>query len=53
MGALVERPGFARAPDFTEIVFEDEAPVGQIVPLRISGRQDGRAQGQVLALAAE
>lgn len=39
--ALVERPGMARAPDFTEISFKGEAPTGAMAWLRIEG-QDGR-----------
>ncbi len=44
--ALIERPGLARAPDFTEIVFEGEAPVGQIAPLSIVGHEDGKARAR-------
>ena len=52
--ALVERPGIARAPDFTEIAFEGAAPVGQIARLRITGHAGGKAKAAVLApLAAE
>ncbi|MFB2351207.1 hypothetical protein, partial [Priestia megaterium] len=50
--ALIERPGFARAPDFTEIVFEGEAVVGQIAPLRITGHAGGKALAVVPVLAA-
>ncbi len=39
--ALVERPGLARAPDFTEITFVGEAAAGSITPIRID-RHDGR-----------
>jgi threonylcarbamoyladenosine tRNA methylthiotransferase MtaB len=39
--ALIEQPGRARAADFTEIGFEGDAPVGALVPMRIT-RHDGR-----------
>ena len=52
--ALVERPGLARAPDFTEIVFEGEAQVGQIAPLAIVGHDGGKARAVTPSrLAAE
>ncbi|MDB5467262.1 MAG: 2-methylthioadenine synthetase, partial [Phenylobacterium sp.] len=38
---LVERPGIARAEDFTEIAFTGEAVVGGVVALRVTGH-DGR-----------
>ncbi|AWM76355.1 tRNA (N(6)-L-threonylcarbamoyladenosine(37)-C(2))-methylthiotransferase MtaB [Phenylobacterium parvum] len=38
---LVERPGLARAEDFSEIAFTGAAPVGEIATFRIAG-QDGR-----------
>jgi len=38
---LVERPGFARGEDFTEIAFNGEAEVGGIVALTATGH-DGR-----------
>ena len=50
--ALIERPGFARAPDFTEIHYEGEAAVGQIAPLRITGHADGKAHGVTVTLLA-
>ena len=40
---LVERPGVARAEDFTEIVFVGEAPVGSIAPLAVVGHEGGKA----------
>ncbi|HTX51173.1 MAG TPA: tRNA (N(6)-L-threonylcarbamoyladenosine(37)-C(2))-methylthiotransferase MtaB, partial [Caulobacteraceae bacterium] len=39
--ALVERPGRARAADFTEIAFDGPAPIGRMARLRIFGH-DGR-----------
>jgi len=44
VAALVEKPGLARAPDFTEIAFAGEAPVGGIMPLRIVGHDGKRAR---------
>ena len=41
VAALVERPGRARSPDFTEIAFEGDAPIGHIVPITVEGH-DGR-----------
>jgi threonylcarbamoyladenosine tRNA methylthiotransferase MtaB len=38
---LVERPGLARAEDFSEIAFSGSAPVGEIQTFRVTG-QDGR-----------
>ncbi len=38
---LVEKPGLARADDFTEIVFDGEAEIGSIVALNATGH-DGK-----------
>jgi len=38
---LVERPGLARAEDFSEIAFDGAAPTGEILSFRVTG-QDGR-----------
>jgi threonylcarbamoyladenosine tRNA methylthiotransferase MtaB len=38
---LVERPGLARAEDFSEIAFAGAAPTGEILSFRVTG-QDGR-----------
>ncbi len=38
---LVERPGVARAEDFTEIAFTGEAPVGSVAAMQVTGH-DGR-----------
>ncbi len=45
---LVERPGLARAEDFTEIAFTGEAEPGSILALRVTGH-DGRKAQAVLA----
>jgi len=45
--ALVERPGRARAADFTEIAFEGGAVVGALRPLRIVGHDGRRALGEL------
>ncbi|HYE46728.1 MAG TPA: tRNA (N(6)-L-threonylcarbamoyladenosine(37)-C(2))-methylthiotransferase MtaB [Caulobacter sp.] len=42
---LVERPGLARAPDFTEIAFEGEAEAGALRAIRITGHDGVRALG--------
>ncbi|MBI1197826.1 MAG: tRNA (N(6)-L-threonylcarbamoyladenosine(37)-C(2))-methylthiotransferase MtaB [Phenylobacterium sp.] len=41
LDGLVERPGVARAPDFTEIAFAGEAEVGGIAAMTVTGH-DGR-----------
>ena len=43
----MEKPGIARAPDFTEIAFTGQAPVGGIVPMRITGHDGRRALAEV------
>ena len=43
--ALIEKPGVARAPDFTEIAFTGHGPIGGIAPMRISGHDGKRALG--------
>ena len=43
MLALVERAGFARAEDFTEIAFVGEATVGGLTALEITGHDGRRA----------
>ncbi len=43
--ALVERPGLARAADFTEVAFAGEAVVGAITPMRITDHDGRRAIG--------
>jgi threonylcarbamoyladenosine tRNA methylthiotransferase MtaB len=48
VSGLVERPGLARAEDFTEIAFEGLAEPGAIVALSITGH-NGRQASAVLA----
>lgn len=48
LSAVVERDGFARAADFTEVTFEGAAPIGQIAKIRIDGHDGRRAQGRVV-----
>ena len=50
--ALVERPGLARAEDFTELAFEGAAAAGAIVALQVIGHDDRRAFARALALQA-
>ncbi len=47
--AVVEKAGFARAPDFTEISFEGDAEPGSLMALRVIGHNGKRA----VAVAAE
>jgi len=49
LNGLVEREGFARADDFTEIAFTGAAPAGEIVRIRITGFGGGQAVGEVVA----
>ncbi|CAN7164792.1 tRNA (N(6)-L-threonylcarbamoyladenosine(37)-C(2))-methylthiotransferase MtaB [Phenylobacterium sp. LjRoot164] len=44
---LVERPGVARAEDFTEIAFEGEASVGSVAALAVHGHDGGKALARV------
>ncbi|MCF8505201.1 MAG: tRNA (N(6)-L-threonylcarbamoyladenosine(37)-C(2))-methylthiotransferase MtaB [Caulobacter sp.] len=48
LNGLVEKPGVARADDFTEIAFEGEAPVGEIVPMRVVGVDGGKVTAELL-----
>jgi threonylcarbamoyladenosine tRNA methylthiotransferase MtaB len=48
VSGLVERPGVARAEDFTEIAFEGEAVTGSIVAMRVTGHDGRRALAQTL-----
>jgi threonylcarbamoyladenosine tRNA methylthiotransferase MtaB len=49
---LVERPGLARAEDFTAVAFEGEARPGEIIDLRITGHDGQRALARVPILEA-
>jgi threonylcarbamoyladenosine tRNA methylthiotransferase MtaB len=49
---LVERPGTARAEDFTEIAFEGPGQPGEIVALRVHGHDGRRALARSAALEA-
>jgi len=52
LSGLVERPGVARAEDFTEIAFTGEAAVGGVTPLRVTGHDGRRLTAHVPAPAA-
>jgi threonylcarbamoyladenosine tRNA methylthiotransferase MtaB len=52
LSALVEKPGLARAEDFTEIAFDGAAEAGTVVPLLVEGHDGRRAFGRLLAAAA-
>jgi threonylcarbamoyladenosine tRNA methylthiotransferase MtaB len=43
----VERPGVARAEDFTEIAFAGEAMVGGVTPLRVTGHDGKRVTARL------
>ncbi len=47
--AVVERPGMARAADFTELAVEGGAPAGALLRVRVTGRDGRRATGTALA----
>ena len=49
---LVERPGVARAEDFTEIAFSGEAQVGAVAALTVTGHDGRRAIAHVRERAA-
>jgi len=48
LNGLVEKPGVARADDFTEIAFEGAAPVGEIAPMRVVGVDGGKVTAELL-----
>jgi threonylcarbamoyladenosine tRNA methylthiotransferase MtaB len=52
LAALVERPGLARAEDFTEIAFEGEVAVGGVVGLEVTSHDGKRALARVRVLDA-
>ena len=43
--ALIEKPGLARAPDFTEILLGEDAPEAGFASVRLSGHDGRRAFG--------
>jgi threonylcarbamoyladenosine tRNA methylthiotransferase MtaB len=47
---LVERPGLARAEDFTEVAFDGEAAMGSLIAGRIVGHDGARARMEVSSL---
>jgi threonylcarbamoyladenosine tRNA methylthiotransferase MtaB len=49
---LVERPGVARAEDFTEIAFEGEGPIGEAAAMQVTGHDGRRLLARVLELEA-
>jgi len=52
LSGLVERPGVARAEDFTEIAFTGEAVVGQVAALRVTGHDGRRLLAETMVLEA-
>jgi threonylcarbamoyladenosine tRNA methylthiotransferase MtaB len=51
VSALVERPGLARAEDFTEVAFSGAAAPGQLTALKVTGHDGRRAAADPLAAA--
>ncbi len=49
LNGLVERDGFARADDLTEIVFSGGGPIGEIIRIRITGVDGDKVVGEVVA----
>ena len=49
LNGLVERPGVARAEDFTEIAFAGEASVGGVMALRVTGHDGKKLLAEVAA----
>jgi threonylcarbamoyladenosine tRNA methylthiotransferase MtaB len=49
LNGLVERDGFARADDFTEIAFTGAAPVGEIIRMRITGVEGARVVAELVS----
>lgn len=52
LSALVERPGVARADDFTEIALTGEAPIGELATVRVTGHDGRRLLAEVLERVA-
>jgi len=50
LSGLVERPGVARAEDFTEIAFTGEAVVGQVAALRVTGHDGRRVLAEAMVM---
>jgi len=52
LAGLVERPGLARAEDFTEIAFTGDAPVGGVVDLIVTGHDGKRVMAKLPVMEA-
>jgi len=52
LAGLVERPGVARAEDFTEIAFTGDAPVGGVVDMVVTGHDGKRVTARLPVLEA-
>ena len=48
LNGLVEKAGVARADDFTEIAFVGDAPVGEIMAMRVTGVAGGRVTAELI-----
>ena len=47
LSCVVEKPGFARAADFTEVVFEGQSVPGQLADIVVHGHDGRRALGKI------
>ncbi len=47
LSCVVEKPGFARAADFTEVVFEGHSVPGQLADIAIHGHDGRHALGKI------
>jgi threonylcarbamoyladenosine tRNA methylthiotransferase MtaB len=45
LNCVVEKPGFARAADFTEVVFEGTGTPGQLADIAVHGHDNKHALG--------
>ena len=48
LSCIVEKPGFARAADFTEVVFDGQATVGSLSDIAVHGHNDKHVLGSLV-----
>ncbi len=48
LSCIVEKPGFARAADFTEVAFEGQSVPGQLTDIAVHGHDGRRALGRIV-----
>jgi len=53
VSCVVEKPGFARAGDFTEVVFDGEATIGGLADITITGHNGKHATGVLSSPVAQ